>query len=162
MEHAELITYYRQHYRSLFLFALSLTKNKEDAEDLVANAFLKAILSFEKGNFKAWICTVIRNEFLNLCKHRKHFLNDAEFEIEWVESPENILKSYIKQEEKRWLYQQIYLLPARERQILILASFHEVSDLEISKILGLSIENVRVIKHRTKQKLIRLYKEGEP
>lgn len=159
MENDELTQYYRQHYRTLFLFALSLTKNKEDAEDLVANAFLKAILCFEEGNFKAWIYTVIRNEFLNLYKSKKHFVNGAEFEIEWIESPENILKDYIKQEEKRWLYNQIYLLPDRERQIMILSSFQEVSDEEISKILKISITNVRVIKHRTKQKLMQLYKE---
>lgn len=159
MENDELIQYYRQHYRSLFLFALSLTKNKEDAEDLVANAFLKAILCFEKGNFKAWIYTVIRNEFLNLYKNKKHFLNGTEFEMNWIESPENILRDYIKQEEKRWLYNQIYLLPDRERQVMILSSFHEVSDEEISQILKISVSNVRVIKHRTKKKLIQLYKE---
>lgn len=154
--------YYRKHYRSLFLFALSFTKNKEDAEDLVANAFLKAILSYKEGNFKAWICTVIRNEFLNLCKSRKRFISDTEFEIEWIESPENILKNYIQQEEKRWLYQQIYLLPAKERQILVLSTFHEMSDQDIANVLGFSVSNVRVIKHRTRQKLMQLYKkEGE-
>ena len=74
MENDELIRYYEKHYRSLFLFALSLTKNKEDAEDLVANAFLKAILCFEKGNFKAWIYTVIRNEFINIYHGKKRFV----------------------------------------------------------------------------------------
>ena len=32
MENDEWIRYSEQHYRSLFLFALSLTKNKEDAK----------------------------------------------------------------------------------------------------------------------------------
>lgn len=161
MENDELIQYYRQHYRSLFLFALSLTKNKEDAEDLVANAFLKSILCFEKGNFKAWIYTVIRNEFMNLYKTRKRFVSGAENQIEWIESPDNILRDYIRQEEKRWLYHQIYLLPDRDRQIMILSSFHEVSDEEISRILQISISNVRVIRHRNKNRLMRLYEEEQ-
>lgn len=167
MENDELIRYYQQHYRSLFLFALSLTKNKEDVEDLVANAFLKAILCFEEGNFKAWIYTVIRNEFINMYHGRKRFLKKAEPEKEWDKEAEwrriseDILQEYIKQEEKRWLYHQIYQLPEKERQVMVLSSFHELSDEETGEILRLSTSNVRVIKHRVKKKLIDLYQKEE-
>ncbi len=161
MENDELIRYYQQHYRSLFLFALSLTKNKEDAEDLVANAFLKAILCFEKGNFKAWIYTVIRNEFINIHHYRKKQIHSEELRGTWEQSSEDILKHYIKNEEKRWLYHQIYQLPDRERQVMILSSFHELSDEETGNIMNLSVANVRVIKHRVKKKLIDLYKREE-
>lgn len=167
MEKDELNRYYKQHYRSLFLFALSLTKNKEDAEDLVANAFLKAILCFEEGNFKAWIYTVIRNEFLNLYQGRKRFVKskvpeqEGKEAWEWARTSEDILQEYIKQEEKRWLYHQIYQLPEKERQIMILSSFHELSDEETGKIMNLSVSNVRVIKHRVKKKLIERYEKEE-
>ena len=161
MENDELIRYYQQHYRSLFLFALSLTKKKEDAEDLVANAFLKAILCFEEGNFKAWIYTVIRNEFINQFHKRKKQIYSEESSKTWDKSSEDVLKDYIKNEEKRWLYHRIYELPEKERQVMILSSFHELSDEEIGRILNLSISNVRVIKHRVKKKLIDLYQKEE-
>lgn len=167
MEKDELICYYQQHYHSLFLFALSLTRNKEDAEDLVANGFLKAILCFEEGNFKAWIYKVIRNEFINMYHSKKYFLKEKEPEKEWdnakkwAQDSEDILQEYIKQEEKRWLYHQIYQLPDRERQVMILSSFHELNDEETGKILNLTVSNVRVIKHRVKKKLIQLYENEE-
>ena len=55
MHHDDLEIIYKKYYTPLFLFAFSLTKNKEDAEDLVANAFVKAFLSYQKGNLKAWL-----------------------------------------------------------------------------------------------------------
>ncbi len=161
MEKDELIRYYSQHYRSLFLFALSLTKNKEDVEDLVAEAFLKAILCFEQGNFKAWIYTVIRNEFINLYHHRKRQTYMEKGKTDWEKSSEDILKEYIKNEDKRWLYYQIYQLSDRERQVMILSAFHELNDEETGQIMGLTVSNVRVIKHRVKKKLMDLYRKEE-
>jgi RNA polymerase sigma-70 factor, ECF subfamily len=50
-------------------FALSLTQEKADAEDLVQDTFLKALLYQERfvknDNFKAWTYTIMRNTFIN-------------------------------------------------------------------------------------------------
>ena len=56
---------YEIYQRPLFLYALSLTKNIQDAEDLLQETFIKAFLSYEKtGSIKYWLVTVLRNEFL--------------------------------------------------------------------------------------------------
>lgn len=158
MKQDELTTYYHQHYSSLFLFALSLTGKRSDAEDLVANAFLKAILSFTSGNFHAWMYKVIRNEFINNYKKGKKVFYEEDASID-LPSGEDVLSDYIQKEEKRWLYRQIFLLPLKERHIMILSSFHDVNDHDIANIMNLSVSNVRVLKHRTRQKLLKLYKE---
>ncbi len=41
---------YQKYYQPLFLFALSLTKNVEDAEDLVSETFVKAFLSYDENS----------------------------------------------------------------------------------------------------------------
>lgn len=159
MKKDELEACYLAYYKSLLLFALSLTHNREDAEDLVADAFVKAYLSFEEGNFKAWIYTVIRNEFYNLYKKRSRMAEDGEFELEWLESPEDILKDLIGQEEKRWLYARIYEMEKKEQKVMFLSIDKEMDDAGIAQILGISVANVRVIRHRAKAKLIKLGKE---
>lgn len=66
MENEEWRLLYEKYANSLFLYALSLTKNRHDAEDLVQNTFLKAFLSYEnKGSIRFWLSTVLKNEFLN-------------------------------------------------------------------------------------------------
>lgn len=61
---------YAYYYQSLFLYAYSLTKNKDDAEDLVANAFVKAIFSYKEGNLKAWLYMVLKNDYYTMYKKR--------------------------------------------------------------------------------------------
>ncbi|HNQ66939.1 MAG TPA: sigma-70 family RNA polymerase sigma factor [Bacteroidales bacterium] len=54
---------------SLKYFALSLTRNPENAGDLVQETFLKAIQYREKyaldTNIKAWLFTILKNTYLN-------------------------------------------------------------------------------------------------
>ena len=58
---------------NLFYFALSLTRNNDDAHDLVQEALLKALTykdKFNEGtNFKAWVHTILKNLFIN--DHRR-------------------------------------------------------------------------------------------
>ncbi len=50
-------------------FALSLTMNKEDANDLTQETYLKALTNRNKFkdyiNFKAWVFTIMKNIFIN-------------------------------------------------------------------------------------------------
>lgn len=54
---------------SLNYFALSLTRDYENAKDLVQETFLKAIQYQDKytsdNNIKAWLFTILRNTYLN-------------------------------------------------------------------------------------------------
>ena len=50
-------------------FAFNLTKNDEEAEDLLQDTAYKAIVNREKfragTNFKAWLFTIMKNTFIN-------------------------------------------------------------------------------------------------
>ncbi len=54
---------------NLMRFALTLTANKEDAQDLLQDTTLKVLDNQEKFvdnvNFKGWVMTVMRNIFIN-------------------------------------------------------------------------------------------------
>ncbi len=54
---------------SLMSFALKLTKNMQEAEDLMQETWLKALIhkdKFQNGtNFRAWLYTILKNSFLN-------------------------------------------------------------------------------------------------
>jgi RNA polymerase sigma-70 factor (ECF subfamily) len=58
---------------NLQYFAYSLTSNHEDANDLMQDTFMKAIIHKDKfdpaTNLKAWIYTIMKNTFIN--KYRK-------------------------------------------------------------------------------------------
>jgi RNA polymerase sigma-70 factor, ECF subfamily len=56
-------------FDSLYNFAHWLTQNREDAEDLVQETYVKALKGFESfqlgTNFRAWIFQILRNTFLS-------------------------------------------------------------------------------------------------
>jgi RNA polymerase sigma-70 factor (ECF subfamily) len=74
---------------SLSYFALSLTRDQENAKDLVQETFLKAIQYKDKytadNNMKAWLFTILRNTYLNQVTKlsSKNTIND-ESEDEYI------------------------------------------------------------------------------
>lgn len=60
---------------TLFSFALKLTRDYQDAQDLFQDAAARGFRycsRFEMGtNFRAWMATIIRNTFINKCRAKK-------------------------------------------------------------------------------------------
>lgn len=149
---------YSYYYQSLFLYAYSLTQNKEDAEDLVANAFVKAFFSYKDGNLKAWLYVVLKNEYYTLYKKKKRFVDEGKIELENFADKQDVFKEIIDNEKKEWLYRKIYQLEEKEREVILLSIESELKDQEIAEIMDISIDNVRVLRHRVKKKLIEMCK----
>ncbi|MBS5113778.1 MAG: RNA polymerase sigma factor [Coprobacillus cateniformis] len=159
MKKDEIDLLYQKYYYSLFLFAFSLTHQKADAEDLVMNTFVKALLSFEDGNLKAWLYTVLKNEFYNMTKKKKYVYTQTKIHFDCFQSSDDVLKECLHEEHKRWLYKNIYQLPKIEREVILLSVQDDLSDVEISQILNISVNYMRVIRHRVKEKLRKLCQE---
>jgi RNA polymerase sigma-70 factor (ECF subfamily) len=77
--------------KPLLGFAQSLTRNTEDAKDLLQETFVKAIRyknSFSTGtNFKAWTFTIMKSIFINQYRRKirsKTFHDDSEGQIQIV------------------------------------------------------------------------------
>lgn len=161
MRKNELEKAYLLYERPLFLYALSLTRSKEDAEDLVSETFVKAFLSYndKNGNIKNWLLKVLKHLFIDKYRRKKKLLDEGNYSIEWIKDNYDAMEYYIKEERKRWLYMKLYSFPQKERDIMLLTLTLEMSDESIADHLGLSINNVRTIRYRVKKKLSDLVKE---
>ncbi|MBD3386828.1 sigma-70 family RNA polymerase sigma factor [candidate division KSB1 bacterium] len=75
------------HMDSLYSTALRLTRNTQEAEDLVQDTYLRAFRFFEKfeegTNFKAWIFKILMNTFIN--KYRKKVKTPQHVDFEKVD-----------------------------------------------------------------------------
>jgi RNA polymerase sigma-70 factor (ECF subfamily) len=60
----------------LFGFAMKLTRNKEEAKDLMQETVLKAYRNRDRfrinTNFKAWTTTIMRNTFINAYRKKNN------------------------------------------------------------------------------------------
>lgn len=129
-----------EHYgEKLFIYALFLLNNSNDAEDVVQELFLKLaknpqLLDTVK-NIKAYLYTAIKNDSLDLkIKRKKEVLFNECKEEEWIFS-----NNSHPQEEEIFLKHEIKKLPLEQREVLILKIYQELSFKEISKILGIPL-----------------------
>lgn len=148
---------YHQYGKELYLY--SMCQQKELAEDLLQETFLKAILALPEyhTNMRAWLYKVARNLFYNLYKRNRREICDEEYlkKISKLEVDE-FLEEYISKQETRILYTAMQKLSPVKREVLELQYFGQMPLKEIANVLQLSQENVRVLSHRAKKDLKKL------
>ena len=163
VEHSEFSALYRRWYRPMLLYARSLTGDLATAEDLVQNAFAKALLSYRAGgSVRAWLATVLRNEFLSQKKREKMYavpLQEAEVAAVPGSDP---LEGLLVQEQQRRVYEAVLALPEAYRETIVQSAVLGLSDAEIAALRGISQESVRQLRHRARVRLKRMLKEEEP
>ena len=132
-------------FDSLYNFARWRVHNQNDAEDLVQEAYLKALrsfASFQRGtNFRAWMFRILKNTFLSSCSklgRRMTVAMDSEEDGHELpvdtETPETILMSRFNSELVR---RAISNLPVHYRETLLLFEVEEMSYQEIAGILSI-------------------------
>ena len=151
---------YRQYAGEICLYLYTLCQNRETAEDLMQEVFLKALLTLgdSNTNLRAWLYKVARNTCLNnLRAGKRETAITGELEDKAPQPAEQILA----RERREQLYCAMQQLPDRQREILELFYFSEMSVREIADLTGLTSQNVRVLSHRAKQKLREILREWE-
>lgn len=151
MDHDLVEQLFKKYYNDVLLYAMSLTKNASEAEDLVSEAFFKALAtSDDVKNFKAWILKVCRNLFLN--KRRKH-AKDVELSEDISSERDEVLSQIVKDENYRALYNAIGLLPPNLKEVILLFYFEDMRIDAISSIMGKSESNVKVMLFRGREQI---------
>ena len=131
-------------------FAHWLTKNREEAEDLVQETYAKALRgfsSFQLGtNFRAWLYRILRNTFLT---SRTGLAATMTFPLDLDEgapeladdsgTPETIL---IERSNRDLVHNAISELPLPFREVLLLCEVEGMSYQEIAEMLSIPIGTV--------------------
>jgi len=135
------------HFASLYNFACWLTQDRTAAEDLVQEAYMKALKgfsSYKQGtNFRAWIYRILHNTFLTsqtgLKTHISLDDDDTLTEPETDTTPESILLARVEQETVR---QTLEELPLKFREVILLCDMEEMSYDEIAETIAIPIGTV--------------------
>lgn len=145
---------FKKYYNEAVLYTMSICRDEVLAEDIVSEAFFKALSSADESihNFKPWLLTVCRNEFYMHCRERSK-ISDEEISEEMAVLEDETLIRIIRQEEYRALYRAISVLPDSQKEPIILFYFNGLSINEIADVIGKSETNVKVLLHRAREQL---------
>jgi RNA polymerase sigma-70 factor, ECF subfamily len=135
-------------FNALYNFAHWLTHNREEAEDLVQEAYLKALkgfASFQQGtNFRAWMYRIVRNTFLTsrsgLSVKMTMPLDREEDAVgPPSDTPEAVL---LARADQQMVQSALERLPVQFREVILLCDVEEMSYQEIAEIVGIPIGTV--------------------
>jgi len=133
-------------FEQLYNFAHWLSKNREEAEDLVQETYAKALRGFSSyqpgTNFRAWMYRILRNTFLTSRTGLKATLTvpletDEDGPVVVVtdsQTPESIL---LDRSNQQVLQDALQELPLHYREVLLLCEVEEMSYQEIADTLGI-------------------------
>ena len=138
------------HFARLFNFACWLTQDREAAEELVQETYMKALRGFSSyrqgTNFRAWMYRILRNTFLT-SRTGLNAQNSASFDDDedgvdepaTDSTPESLLLAQGKQE---MIQRALELLPVKFREVILLCDLEEMSYQEISQTLAIPVGTV--------------------
>lgn len=140
-----------RHQQSLFSYILYISRNRDLAEDVFQETFIKAITTIkqgkyvESGKFKAWISRIAHNlifdHFRREQKEKMLYNDDYEFDLfnNSSLSDDNIETVMVKSQVMKDVRRLINHLPDVQREVLTMRYFEDLSFKEIAERTGVSI-----------------------
>ena len=145
----------------VFTLALQITKDREEAEEVAQNTFIKAFQSLKgfqgKAKFSSWLYRIVYNTAIShLRKKEKGRISLDETNIPetlYIESKKNH-ESLSMDERKKYLEVAMDSLDQDERMFIILYYYEERELDEIAQIAGLTKTNTKVRLFRARKKML--------
>ena len=160
-----------ERYKNMvFTLALKMVKNREEAEEISQDTFIKAYKNLNKfkgeSKFSTWLYKIgYRTCLDNLKKSKGKYNIDTidEITINKIKSTDGILESIERKERAEIINICMLSLPEDERAILWMFYFDELSLKEIIEVTDFSEANVKVKLHRARKSLLKIVeKKVEP
>jgi RNA polymerase sigma-70 factor (ECF subfamily) len=132
-----------EHLDALFGYAMSLTRNQTEAEDLVQETYLRAVRAANQlapdSNIKSWLFVIMRNVWLNQLRHRQSGPRFVELDFDDQSLPVDVTLNphvvYMRKIERERVRDAIEQLPGTYREIIVLRDLEGFSYQDIANIL---------------------------
>lgn len=149
----------REHEPQFFTYALRMVSNKEDAADLVQDAFLQAYRTFEQvdpnaGGYVKWCYRILRNLCIDfLRKKRPRGAEEDELERAVDQSTLRPEEVYEHRTTESQIREAILALPEKYREVLLLRYQEGLSYERIAEVMEVPLTTVETRIHRAKKML---------
>jgi RNA polymerase sigma-70 factor, ECF subfamily len=154
-----------EHINALYGYAMALTRNPSEAEDMVQETYLRALPAMSRlrhqSNIKGWLFKILRNIWLNQFRKRKTSPQIAEIDgesgpAELVDPGKQPDGAYVSKMDAARVREAIDRLPTEFREVILLREFEELSYREIAGLLDCPAGTVmsRLARARSKLRVI--------
>lgn len=156
---------YELYFTPIFRYIYFRVKNKDDANDLTQTVFLKvfsALSNFQEQNKSplAYFFTVSRNTVIDYWRNKKEILLDDPQNIfeNIPDEADGPLEIFEKGEISIIIHQAIQELTEDQQEVIILKFINELSNKEISSLIGKTEDTIRQLQSRAIKSLHQILK----
>ena len=157
---------YEEHQYWCLQAAMKITKNREDAEDAVHEAFIclinnRDILKLPREKIKHLLITIAKRRAIDIVRKREHSATEAWDDMEDFPSMDESIDLQIeKAEDFERLHTYLQMLNERYSTVLEMKYYSELSNEKIGQILGKTTRQVEQMLYRAKLKLREVIDDG--
>jgi len=145
-------TYLTNYKDDVYRVAYYYTKNRDDAEDLVQEAFMRAFRFFNRfkpdTNFKSWILKIMRNIYITNIKKNKNIVEIPKTSEQYAALDQNLEDKMIDEIRENQVKEAIQLLPDDFKEVVILCDIEGMTYEDIAKVTKIPVGTVRSRLHR--------------
>ncbi len=158
--------------RALYYHILKMVKDKEQVEDLVQEAFVKAFDNLESYNtnyaFSTWLYRIATNHTIDYLRKKKlqtlsidkpRKTKSGEMEMQLEDQSSQTDRSIIRKQRQNIVQDAIDELPVKYRKVIRLRHMEEKSYQEISEELGKPLGTVKAHIFRAREMLYKSLKD---
>jgi RNA polymerase sigma-70 factor (ECF subfamily) len=152
-----------EHLDGLYSYAMVLSRNRAEAEDLVQETYVRAIQAMGRlragSNMKGWLFTILRNIWFNQLRKRRNGPQMVEIDVDdglannIVEPSKDSYDLYVSKIEAEQVRAAIQELPEESREIILLREYEDLSYQEIASVLDCPLGTVMSRLGRARAKL---------
>jgi RNA polymerase sigma factor (sigma-70 family) len=145
--------------KKMYKICLRYTRNKEEAEDILQEGFIKVFQNIKHFRKESAIETWITRIMINTCisQIRKERNISFNYNFDWVEDDLNLADEsdadHANYHEPEKVLMAIQALPDNLRIVFNLFALDGLSHKEVSKSLNISVDNSKILVHRARKVL---------
>ncbi len=160
-EQAYFVQLVERYQNYVFTLVLRMADNREDAEEISQDVFVKAYRALAdfrgESRFSTWLYTIVRTSCITFLRKKKLVtvsIDDEAKPMQLENRESGFRANSVEQKSKHAMVNEaILLLGPDDRQVITLFYQGEQSLEEIGKIMGLEPNTVKVKLHRARQRL---------
>ena len=150
---------YQRHHRSIFVYALHMSGDRQAAEDVMQETFtglIKSARSYDadRAPVLAFLLGIARNQLLRRLRYERRHLTLVDADVDSLAASERSSQLTIKNEIVETVRKSVLSLPTHYREVVVLCEFQEMSYEEAARVLNCPVGTVRSRLNRARKMLV--------
>jgi RNA polymerase sigma-70 factor, ECF subfamily len=148
---------YEKYHQDVFQFLFYMVRNREQAEDLMQEVYIRVLKSYQnfegKSSEKTWLFSIARNVAIDAFRKQKGWKQRIIEKFDW--SSQQVKDEYpipeeiaLQKEEIQMMYQGLENCTVDQKMVVIMRYIQELSITETAEALGWTDSKVKTTQHR--------------